>query len=286
MPTPVRIPYGPDPEQYAELTLPERSGGSGPGADRHPGVVVIIHGGYWRARYTADLGRPAARDLAGRGFTCWNLEYRRVGNGGGWPETFDDIGAGIDALGAAARDHGLDLSRITVLGHSAGGQLAVWAGARRGAAVPVTAVVSQAGVLNLAQALALELSDGAVRNFLGSAPEGGAELYRSTDPMQLLPLSVPVTALHGDSDANVPLSQSAAFAEAAAACGSKAELRLVPGDHFALITPGTPAWAAVVQSVEAAAHERGIFAPDGKLPGGQEAVAGKEEGGPAAALLG
>lgn len=162
----VRIPYGPHPEQYAELTpgTPAAAAGS------RAGVVVIIHGGYWRSKYSAELGRPGAADLAARGFTCWNLEYRRAGNGGGWPETFRDISAGIDALEPASREYGLDLSRVTVLGHSAGGQLAAWAAARPDPAVRVTGVVSQAGVLNLAEALALNLSDGAVCNFLGSTP--------------------------------------------------------------------------------------------------------------------
>lgn len=242
----LRIPYGPDPEQYAELTLPQEHG--------HDGVVVIIHGGYWRARYTAELGRPEAEDLAARGFTCWNLEYRRAGNGGGWPETFEDISAGIDALGPAAREYGLNLSRVTVLGHSAGGHLAVWAAGRSGAGVPVTAVVSQAGVLNLAEARDLFLSDGAVRNFLGSSPEEDPHRYRSADPMCRLPLPVPVIALHGDGDAHVPLSQSAGFVQAAKDSGSPAELRMVSGDHFALITPGTPAWAAVVEAVTEAAE--------------------------------
>jgi acetyl esterase/lipase len=257
-PRPLRIPYGPDPEQYAELTLPESSGSTVP----HAGVVVIIHGGYWRSKHTAELGRPGALDLAGRGFTCWNLEYRRAGNGGGWPETFNDISDGIDALGPASREHGLDLSRVTVLGHSAGGQLAVWAAARSGAAVPVTGVVSQAGVLNMAQALELELSDGAVRNFLGSSPADDGDRYRSADPLQLLPLSAPVVALHSESDSAVPLSCSTTFVNAALASGSPAELRLVPGDHFAPITPGTPAWSAVVTALTQAAEGAGVFGMD------------------------
>lgn len=257
-PSPLRIPYGPDPEQYAELTRPELSGDAAP----HAGVVVIIHGGYWRSKHTADLGRPGARDLAGRGFTCWNLEYRRAGNGGGWPETFNDISDGIDALGPAAGEYGLDLSRVTVLGHSAGGQLAVWAAARNGAGVPVTGVVSQAGVLNMAQALDLELSDNAVRNFLGSSPEVDGDRYRSADPLQLLPLSVPVVALHSDTDAAVPLSCSTSFVNAAVASGSPAELRMISGDHFAPITPGTPAWSAVVTALTEAAEGAGVFAAD------------------------
>lgn len=251
---PQRLAYGEHPDQYAELSLPCDGGPALFGTDA--AVVVIIHGGYWRSRYTAELGRPAARDLAARGYACWNLEYRRAGNGGGWPETFEDISAGIDALAPAAREYGLDLSRVTVLGHSAGGHLAVWAAGRTGTAVPVTAVVSQAGVLNLAEAMELNLSDGAVRNFLGSSPDADPHRYRSADPLQRLPLPVPVIALHGDADRHVPLSQSAGFVEAAVQSGSPAELRMVPGDHFDLITPGTEAWAGVVEAVAAVSQAR------------------------------
>ncbi|MDX6327563.1 MAG: hypothetical protein QOK15_3917, partial [Nocardioidaceae bacterium] len=141
-----RISYGTDPSQYAELYRP-----AGPSH----GVVVVIHGGFWRAQYDASLGQPLAEDLARRGWTAWNVEYRRVGNGGGAPQTFDDVSAAIDQLAEVPE---LDLSRVVTLGHSAGGHLATWAAARgRSAAQPperveVTAVVSQAGVLDLVSA--------------------------------------------------------------------------------------------------------------------------------------
>src|SRR3712207_1069833 len=148
---PERVPYGDDPAQWADLYRAE-------GASR--GVVVVIHGGFWRARYDATLGVPLAVDLAARGWTAWNLEYRRVGTdtggGGGWPATCDDIAAGIDRL-ADVPD--LDLSGpVVTLGHSAGGHLATWAASRsrsdrwRPVRVAVTAVVSQAGVLDLRRA--------------------------------------------------------------------------------------------------------------------------------------
>ena len=118
----------------------------------------MIHGGFWRARYGRKLMHPVCRDLASRGWAAWNLEYRRLGrlSGGGWPTTFDDVAAGVDHLAELAAP--LDLSRIVAIGHSAGGHLAAWAAARPrlpgcapGAAprVPVTAVVSQAGVVDL-----------------------------------------------------------------------------------------------------------------------------------------
>ena len=114
---PARYPYGPHPAQYGELWLP------GGGAAN---TVVIVHGGFWRARYDLSLGRPLAADLARRGYAIWNLEYRRAGAGGGWPGTFEDVAAGIDLLA----DLPVDTSAVVAVGHSAGGQLAAWAAGR------------------------------------------------------------------------------------------------------------------------------------------------------------
>ena len=102
---------------------------------------MVIHGGFWRAQYDASLGAPLAQDLVERGWTAWNLEYRRVGNGGGFPETFDDVAAGIDRL---ADVDGLDLSTVVTLGHSAGGHLAAWAAARGRRPQPSKAAAGQA----------------------------------------------------------------------------------------------------------------------------------------------
>ena len=106
--------YGPDPAQHGELWLP---------ADPVPGTIVVIHGGFWRARYDLSLARPLAADLAQRGYAVWNLEYRRPGGGGGWPATFEDVAAGIDLLAGLP----VDTSTVVAIGHSAGGQLAAWA---------------------------------------------------------------------------------------------------------------------------------------------------------------
>lgn len=113
-----RHAYGTDPSQFGELYRPKDS--------RHTGTVVLIHGGFWRSAYDLTLGAPLAIDLAGRGFTAWNLEYRRVGNGGGWPGTLADVAAGIDLLDTLD----VDTSHVVAIGHSAGGQLAVWAAGR------------------------------------------------------------------------------------------------------------------------------------------------------------
>lgn len=244
-----RYAYGSDPSQFAELYLPA--------GQLRTGVVVIIHGGFWRSQYTLDLGVPLAEDLSSRGFACWNLEYRRVGNGGGWPQTFEDVAAGIDLLASAAEEHSLDTSTTTALGHSAGGHLAVWAAGRSFLpvdapgggvpAVPLTGVVSQSGVLNLQRAHEERLGNGAVRDFLGE-PDG--EKFRLADPMTATPLAVPVLALHGKEDTTVPLGQSQSYVDAARAAGAQAELVQIPGDHFAMITPGTAAWTQVAAAVE------------------------------------
>ena len=220
-----RFSYGDDPSQFAELTLPD-------GSPR--GVVVVIHGGFWKAEYDLSLGRPLAASLAEQGWAAWNLEYRRIGNGGGTPETFDDVAAGIDALAA----RGLDLSTVVTLGHSAGGHLAAWAASRDRFAeweggVPVTGVVSQAGVLDLRAAHADGLGGGAVEALLGHAPSEADDRY---DPIRQVPLDVPVWCVHGVDDVVVPLSQSEEYVAAATDAGATTELVRVDGDHFMLMS--------------------------------------------------
>src|SRR5215475_12588483 len=148
---PVIHRYGADLAQFGELWLPEGAAA---------GTVVVIHGGFWRARYDLSLGRPLAAALAARGYAAWNLEYRRALAGGGWPTTFEDVAAGIDLLGTLSADTGpVDTSQVIAVGHSAGGHLAAWAAGRAklppGAPganpkVAVTGVIAQAGVLALA----------------------------------------------------------------------------------------------------------------------------------------
>jgi acetyl esterase/lipase len=245
--------YGDDPSQWGELFLPE--------AATTRGVVVVIHGGYWRSQYGAELGEPLARDLAMHGMAAWNLEYRRAGNGGGWPHTFEDVLAGIDKLRDIAGIHRLSLDRVVALGHSAGGHLAVWAAGRAklaqlGApdadrqlvrknddgAVHLTGVVSQSGLLNLADAEKFNLSNGAVSNLLGGSSAKYPKRHKYVDPMSAVPLRIPVYAVHGTEDEDVPASQSESYACAAKAGGGPVQLLKVPGDHFSLIDPKAPAY--------------------------------------------
>jgi acetyl esterase/lipase len=237
-----RVEYGDDPSQFGELSLPS-------GTPR--GVVVVIHGGFWKAAYDLDLGRPLAASLVEHGWAAWNLEYRRVGargsgGGGGHPATFDDVAAGIDELAALADDTDLDLSTVVTLGHSAGGHLAVWAAGRSRfdvwpPRVEVTAAISQAGVLDLVGGTQAGLGGGAVDALLGHAA-GPADA--AVDPLQQVPLDVPVFCVHGTGDDVVPIVQSETYVGAAVGAGAVAELVEVDGDHFVVIDPTSEAWRA------------------------------------------
>ncbi|MET0579496.1 MAG: prolyl oligopeptidase family serine peptidase, partial [Ilumatobacteraceae bacterium] len=223
-----RLRYGADPSQFADLTLPIGAAGPVP-------VAVVIHGGFWRSTYDLSLGEPLAATLPPRGWAALNVEYRRVGNGGGFDATLADVGAAVDALAAVGEP--LDLTRVVTIGHSAGGQLAAWAATRSDPAVAVTGVVAQAGVLDLRRAAADRLGNGAVQAFLGGEPSAVPDRYDAASPIEHLPLGVPVLCVHGRRDANVPLGQSASFVDAAVAAGDDAELVTVDGDHFVVIDP-------------------------------------------------
>ena len=223
--------------RFAELFAPD---GDGPWP-----VAVVLHGGFWRARYNRTLMHALCADLAASGWAAWNLEYRRLGwlSRGGWPETFEDVGAGIDHL---AEVPGLDLRTVVAVGHSAGGHLALWAASRTEPRVRVTHAVSQAGVTDLREAARLGLSGDAAVKLLGGTPETRPERYQAASPMERLPLGVPQLLVHGEEDGIVPLAMSLAYHDAAHAAGDSVELVVLPATgHFEHLDPGSDAWQAV-----------------------------------------
>jgi acetyl esterase/lipase len=199
-------------------------------------VVAVFHGGFWRARYGADLMDELCDDLATRGYTAWNVEYRRVGSGGGWPATFEDV----EAATSRAKTTGLPL---VTLGHSAGGHLAIWAGARCGA----TLAVSQAGVLDLEDAWRRALSSRAAGELLGGSPDAVPERYAAASPAALLPLGVRQLLVHGRRDDTVPVEMSRAYARCARAAGDDVELVETDEGHFECLDPASESWAAIVE---------------------------------------
>lgn len=251
--------YGDHPAQYAELSLPS-------GTSVVP-VVVVIHGGFWRDAYAADLGQPLARDLVNRGWAALNVEYRRVGDsptdgGGGWPTTCLDVAAAVDALavdGQRIAGGRLDLSRVVALGHSAGGHLAGWLASRAhqedgapGANPQVTlsGAVIQAGVVDLEGGFAADLGAGAVRGFMGGTPTQRREAYAQASPLERLPLHVPTVCVHGRADDVVPIEQSETFVAAALRTGDQAELQAFDGDHSDVVDTGHQGWDLCVEALE------------------------------------
>ena len=223
-------------------------------------MVVLIHGGFWRARYKLRLEDDLVGDLAERGWAVWNLEYRRLGwrSRGGWPATFDDVGAGIDLLGEL--DEPLDLARVVAVGHSAGGQLAFWAAARPGlpAGAPgaeprirLAGAVAQAGVVDLREALGLHLSDDVVRRLLGGTPGKHPRRYGLASPVERLPLGVPQLLVHGDADDVVPISIARGYGRRALDAGDPCELVELPGlGHMEHLDPRSVAWPPVMRWLE------------------------------------
>jgi acetyl esterase/lipase len=223
-------------------------------------VAVLIHGGFWRARYDLRLEDLLVAALAGRGWAAWNIEYRRLGlrSRGGWPATFEDVAAAIDMLGRL--DESLDLAHVVSIGHSAGGQLAFWAAARRGLPagspgaeprIRLAGAVAQAGVLDLREASRLGLSQRAAESLLGGSPMKWPARYDAASPIERLPLGVPQLVVHGDADDVVPISIARAYAERAAASGDPCELVELPGcGHDEHLDPSSAAWRTVTAWLE------------------------------------
>lgn len=239
--------YGEHPRQVGDL---HRPAGAGP----FP-VVVVLHGGYWQPPYTKLIMRPLCVDLVARGYATFNVEYRRLGReGGGWPQTFDDVATAIDHLAdPAMREAGLDLGHVTLLGHSAGGQLALWAAGRPElpADAPGAAPrVSPTGVLALAAVCSLEGAGEAAHALLGGAPSEVPERWSQADPIRRIPLGVPVGLVHARDDATVSVQRSREYVAAAQAAGAEVTLTETPGGHRDPIDPSTRAWEVAAQWLE------------------------------------
>jgi acetyl esterase/lipase len=261
-----RIGYGPDSSEFGDLRVPT---GTGP----HP-VVVLIHGGCFKAAYATlnDLA-PMADALKADGIASWNVEYRRVGQpGGGWPGTYLDIGRAMDHLRTISPTHALDLSRVVVVGHSAGGHLAMWSAARsrlpRSSALyvadplPVRGAVDLAGPVDMSSNIAgyeKLCRDSVITTMLGGTPASVPDRYAEASAMRLIPLGVPQVLVVGTHEEFVPRPLVDAYVKAATQAGDSVRLLVMPRvGHFEIATTRPPTWAPLEAAIRALL--------DGRLP--------------------
>lgn len=237
-----RFEYGDGPMQFGVLRA---------AAGDTRGTVVLIHGGFWRGTPDYfDGPTPLAEALVERGWHVWQIEYRQLPNGGGWPQTLDDVAAGIELLAEVARSRDLALGPVVTVGHSAGGHLAVWALSRPEALLPLAGALSLAGVLNLALGDHEGIGRGAVTDFLGGHASEHPDRYAAADPIARIVSDLPVRIVHGDRDDVVPMNQSETYVTEARAAGQDAAITVVDGDHMDVIDPAHAAFAALETALE------------------------------------
>jgi acetyl esterase/lipase len=219
---------------------------------------MLLHGGYWRPDFDLSLEREVAAELGRRGLAVWNVDYAAADLP--WPATFEDVASALDHLRTSQYADRINLDRVGVVGHSAGGHLALWLGSRdrlpAGApgepaadSVPLKVAVAQAPVADLHAAAEQNLGGGAAQDLLDGSPEEVPERYEQGSPQALLPVEgVRLVLVHGGADDVVPLSQSQRYAKAA---GAAAELVVLDGvGHFEHLDPSSPALDPVYAALD------------------------------------
>ncbi|MFD0361299.1 alpha/beta hydrolase [Nocardia sp. GCM10030253] len=236
---PTVVTYGRHPQQRVEMRIP-----SGPGP--FP-VAVLIHGGYWKPWWDSDLMDAMAVDLTARGYVTCNIEYRRPAESD-WAATTNDVATAFATIATTQRTHRLDLDRVVVFGHSAGGQLAVRLAADTATLRPAL-VVSLAGVLDLRIADQRRLGDGAVSAALGHRYSDESEVYRRSSPIERLPIGVRQLVVCGLDDEPDLLEISRHYTDRAKASNDRVDILESPGGHFAVIDPESEIWQQTAERV-------------------------------------
>jgi acetyl esterase/lipase len=251
----LREAYGVDSSQFGELRVPKGKG-------RFP-TIVLVHGGCWLSQYDYRYLTAMAQALADSGYAVWTIEFRRVGNaGGGWPNTFLDVGAATDHLRELARRFPIDTNRVVAVGHSAGGQLALWLPTRRhlaaGTPLYVKAPIRVRGVLSIdgiadmgAYARAKSVGcNAATPQLMGGMPDSVPDRYLQVDPIARVPLGVRSRLLQGYLDQIVPIDQARSFAARASAAGDESQWTLLEASgHFDAVSPLSPVFYHVLDEL-------------------------------------
>ena len=237
--------WGAEEWQFADLYMPDNES---PFANEHGlPCIMLIHGGFWKSEYTSELMKPIAEDLAEAGLAAWNIEFKRWNDNetGVWMDTLSDV---LRAWGQLALLPGIDIMRSMVMGHSAGGQLALLIAAK--AERKPWLAIAQAPITDLVGADHAKLSDDgdAVRKWIGCAPEEDESLWSNLNPVDNPPIS-PVLLIHGEEDDEVPIGQSETYARVMNAKGSDVQKVWLPGNHYSIIDVASDDWLVIVNSI-------------------------------------
>ena len=248
-----RLSYGKHPEQFSELYLPKTN-------NQHP-TIILLHGGCWQAQHSlAQLGQ-LSKALVSLGFAVWNLEFRRLGNGGGFPTIFSDVALGTDYLKTIAAKYSLDLNKLTAIGHSAGGHLALWLAGRHHlpannklyskSALKLERVISLAGIPDLIEGAKQDICRGACQELVGASPNEKPERYQIASPHFLLPFNIPHWHLVGEHDPIVPVSYLEPFIQKARRQDNKVHFKIIPDvGHFEMVMPDTTCWKSIKEALQ------------------------------------
>jgi acetyl esterase/lipase len=254
-----KFAYGTAPSQFAELFLP-------PGQGPFP-VAVLVHGGCWTKEFGGITQlRSVAGALAARGIASWNVEYRRVDEtGGGYPGTYQDMNAAMATLAQTAKNYPLDLEHLVAVGHSAGGQLVQWLGARpripassplyRADTVPVRQVISLGGLADLRREKDVIKSscERDIVDLTGVASKARPDVFSDTNAGDLMPNGSRTVLITGELDTISPPRVAHDFAARARAAGDRAEVVILPGaSHYDEVAPTSPSWPRVLEQIEKA----------------------------------
>ena len=240
-----RMQWGAEEWQFADLYMPDIES---PFSNEHGlPCVMLIHGGFWKSEYTSDLMKPIAEDLAEAGLAAWNIEFKRWNEkeAGVWMDTLSDV---LRAWGQLALLPGIDIMRSMVMGHSAGGQLALLLAAK--AERKPWLAIAQAPITDLVGADHAKLSDDgdAIRRWIGTTPEENPQLWSNLNPVDNPPIS-PVLLIHGEEDDEVPISQSENYARIMNAKGADVQKVWLPGDHYSIIDVASDDWLVELNAI-------------------------------------
>ena len=244
------VPYGDEELQFGELRTPLTQ-------DTFP-LVIFLHGGCWLSDYNLEYLSAAAGDLVKDGYAVWTPEYRRVGDeGGGYPNTFKDIQASVDFVRTLADIYPLDIDNVVIMGHSAGGHLALWLATQGNLSaksslynpnpLPLKGVISLAGITDL---VAYDKTGNdcstAVAKLMGGQANEMKSRYFESGPINLVPSNIPTRLIQGEVDNIVPMSQGDTYAIKAKAAGEDVKVVTIKGGgHFDMVSPYSTAWKAI-----------------------------------------